>query len=799
MKSNIFASHAELYWAAGLPAIPLVFEAKRPAIPRWQTYSDTFPTKEDQAGWLNVFASGNIGLPMGPSSRLVAIDIDTDDPVVLQVLDRILPPSPWRRVGRKGRIQIYRWSGERTARIKAEDGSMICEILSKGTQFVLPPSIHPDTKQPYTANCDLWGVAKSAPPLPMDFEKLLKGALKEAGVATSTGSGRTLDWVPAGARDSTMVWHAGLLARAVLRGERSVLQVLGEMQAWVENFVEKVVGDPLTVEKAQGKVIEFLIKDVTSGIGKALPLGWDDGLTPEDIERLGLTFADENRSWGLQEMLDYVTTEFARHPDVRSPGRANAINITLNRLVRANPSLTPSEEGWVLENIAGASAGTRRLAALRKDLALLRRGDIRGEAHAQLADACITFLKKYGDVRFDAGRFWQWGGAAWAVLPDTKVLKIIADNYGAYTAGKRQSDHSGILKVMKVVAEQPLRSSPVKGVNFANGFLTEGLELMPHAPEYGMTYTLPYQYLPERAGHMPMFDQFLNDCWASDPDYGDKLHALQEMIGVSLMASASRFQMAFLLFGQAGAGKSVLQAVMKGLMPEGSSSSIAPTDWSDKFLPAELYGKIINFAGELSETRPIPGDIFKKVISGEELTAQFKNQHPFAFDPVAAHWFNSNFLPKTKDSSEGFNRRWLILEFNNRISPDKRITDLDQQILDHEREAIVAWGIQGYRRLLETGRYTLPTSHLALVETMAADNNPVRYFLMADSKLKWGEEHQVPLAVLHNRYWDFIISTGGTTNVPVPKFTKLMKELSASFPFRVEVERSGTIYRGIGI
>lgn len=34
-----------------------------------------------------------------------------------------------------------------------------------------------------------------------------------------------------------------------------------------------------------------------------------------------------------------------------------------------------------------------------------------------------------------------------------------------------------------------------------------------------MTYTLPYRYTPENAGHMPMFDQFLNDCWATDPDY----------------------------------------------------------------------------------------------------------------------------------------------------------------------------------------------------------------------------------------------------------------------------------------
>jgi P4 family phage/plasmid primase-like protien len=316
-----------------------------------------------------------------------------------------------------------------------------------------------------------------------------------------------------------------------------------------------------------------------------------------------------------------------------------------------------------------------------------------------------------------------------------------------------------------------------------------------------MTYTLPYRYTPEKAGHMPMFDQFLNDSWATDADYGDKLLALQEMLGVSLMGKAPQFQMAFLLFGQAGAGKSVLQAIMRGLMPIGSSSAVSPSDWADRFLPAEMFGKIINFAGELSETRTIPGDIFKKVVSGEEMQVQFKNQSPFVFEPDCAQWFNSNHLPKTRDSSEGFNRRWLIIEFNNRIPADKRIVDLDAQILEHEREAIVAWAIQGYRRLMEKNNYTFPTSHLALIEQMAADNNSVRHFLSSTGTgLKWGKDQQIALADLHTQYWQFSIATGNATRVNVTKFTKLMKELSGTFPFEIDIRgKNEVFYIGLGV
>jgi P4 family phage/plasmid primase-like protien len=267
------------------------------------------------------------------------------------------------------------------------------------------------------------------------------------------------------------------------------------------------------------------------------------------------------------------------------------------------------------------------------------------------------------------------------------------------------------------------------------------------------------------------------------------------------MGQAPRFEMAFLLFGQAGSGKSVLQSIMKGLVPFGSSASIAPTDWGDRFLPAELFGKIINFAGELSESRPIPGDIFKKIISGEDLTVQFKNGQPFSFEPEAAHWFNSNFLPKTRDSSDGFNRRWMILEFNNRVNPSKKITDLDAQILEHEREAIVAWAIQGYKRLMDTGKFTTPTSCLALVESMAADNNTVRHFLTSPgTALKWGAEHQISLPDMHTQYWQFMLATGSSNRANITKFTKLMKELSGAMPFQVDIRGHNELYYlGVGV
>ncbi len=801
---TIFSSEAPHYWAKGLPAIPLIPNEKRPAIPRWQLFADAKPTADEQRVWLDTFPNGNIGLPMGPSAGLVAIDIDTDDEKVLRVLDQILPPTPWVRVGKKGMVRIYRYTNERTTRIKQSTGEMICEILSKGTQIALPPSIHPDTKRPYTANANLYDVYGSAPPLPFGIEDIIRGALADIGIecAVGGGVGKTVTFVPAGARDNSMTAMAGLFARAVLRGERSLVQVLDEMATWVENFVEKVIGDPLSVEKAKSKVIEFLVRDVTSERKMALPLGWDEGLTDEDKKGLGLSFTEDDEKWSAARILTYLQGEFERHEDHNSEGWMTAVNVALDRIARAQGSLSVIDEERVLKFIQAQSKTTLTMASLKKQMGMLRRGDIAGENHQEIAEAVLKFVSKFGEVRYDAGKFWQWRGASWEEMESTSLLRTIAQEFGAYPACKRHSDYMGVLKTMVNDAGKSLRQQNIKGLNFANGFLTENMELIPHNPDHGMIYVLPYRYMPELAGHMPIFSQYLDDSWAEDADYMDKVAALQEFVGAALFGHAPRYQRALCLFGQPGSGKSVVSTIIRGLLPDNSVSSISPSDWGDKFLPIEMFGKVLNFAGELSESKNIPGEIFKQIVEGEQITGQYKNQNPFQFRPTCAQVFNSNHLPKTRDSSDGFNRRWLIIEWNKRIDANKKIVDLAQIVLEYEKEAIVAWAVEGFKRLKANRDYTLPSSHLACIDQMASDNNTVRYFLLHCPRLMMGRGRLEELksgtkttaTTLHGEYWSFCIGIGIAQRASLVLFQKQMKELAPVFGYEeaVETNSSGT-------
>ena len=808
---TIFSSNAPAYWAAGLPVIPLIERQKRPAIPRWQLFADKMPSADEQRVWLDTFPNGNMGLPMGPSSGLVSIDVDTDDPKVLKVLDQVLPPTPWTRVGKKGMVRIYKYNGERTNRIKnGGDGSMICEVLSKGTQIVLPPSIHPDTGRPYVANVPLYDVISIVPLLPPNIEEVIRTALGAVGVDVSVGSSnnKTIAFVPAGARDNQMVYMAGLFARAVLRGERTLIEVLGEMETWVTNFVEKVIGDELSVQKAQSKIVEFLVRDVTGERRSALPIGWDEGMDPADKEKLGLSFTEDDEKWAIDKIMAYLVTEFERHVDQNSEGRAQAIDVALDRIARAEGSMTVLDEERILRFIQQQSGNTLTVGTLRKQMASLRHGDIAGESHQEVAEAAIKFISKFGELRYFATKFWQWKGAYWEETDQAYLQRIIASEYGSYPACKRYSDYMGVMKVMASLISKELKTGNLKGLNFANGFLTEDLELIDHSPDHGMTYILPYRYTPNTAGHMPIFGQYLDDSWAEDADYMDKVAAIQEMIGAALFGVAPVYQRAFCLFGQPGSGKSVMSTIIRGLCPENSLSSIPPHDWGDKFLPIQMFGKVINFAGELSENKPIPGDIFKQIVEGEQITGQNKNETPFQFRPVCAQMFNSNHLPKTKDSSDGFNRRWLIIEWNKRVPADKRIPDLAQIILEYEKEAIVAWAVEGFKRLRKNKDYTLPTSHMACIDQMATDNNSVRYFLSVSPRITIDrtkkEAAHTSATKLHGEYWSFCIGIGTPQRVSLQAFLRMMRELQPVFGFDEEIITNSTgaqevIYKHINL
>ena len=96
-----------------------------------------------------------------------------------------------------------------------------------------------------------------------------------------------------------------------------------------------------------------------------------------------------------------------------------------------------------------------------------------------------------------------------------------------------------------------------------------------------------------------------------------------------------------------------------GLLPADAASTVPPHDWGDKFLPTQMLRKLMNFCGELSDTLLIKGDSFKTIVEGgREINGNLRSGQVFQFRTTCAQWFATNHLPRSRDGSGGFTRRW---------------------------------------------------------------------------------------------------------------------------------------------
>lgn len=172
----------------------------------------------------------------------------------------------------------------------------------------------------------------------------------------------------------------------------------------------------------------------------------------------------------------------------------------------------------------------------------------------------------------------------------------------------------------------------------------------------------------------------------------------------------------------------------------------------------------------------MPGHVFKEVIEGSPVRAEYKGQDGFVFTPECAHWFASNYLPFSPDSTNGFVRRWLILDFNRPVPSNRRVENLAESIVAEEREAIASWAVHGLPRLKEQSGYTEPPSHEKRQRQVRCINNSVLSFLENTVTVVHGSG-EIHLRNLHDDYVIHARNVDRVAPVSLNRFAQMLEEL----------------------
>jgi P4 family phage/plasmid primase-like protien len=789
---SIFKDNAPAYWNAGLPVMPLKKwnsiskgAGKAPILSEWTSYGENMPSSAVRQMWLDMYPDSNIGLPFGSASGLCAIDIDTEDQAQIDAILAALPPSPWVRVGKKGMGLIYKWKGQANFKLRDGDNKSIVEFLGKGNQMVMPPSIHPDTEKPYTSNTNLWEVLERVPALPEDIEAVLRKALGgiEGLSIAQTGRSTPLQVVPQGERDIQMVRHAGYLARVVQgidKNERfSLSDAMKHMAHWVETFTAHTAGgDDMDPEKGVAKLVEFLLKDVEGG--RTLPDGWDAGLTEAQRAHVGIAKMiemNEVQRWTGSKAKDWLAAQIGTDPgnDDWCLGKMweliDSVARDENFKERDFRQLTQD----IIPLMKPVKVSKTDLVRAFKEA---RSGESdQAEDHEAIARQVLEEMNRDGEIRWDQGKFWQWNGSCFKALEMLDAESAVAVKIKGNPLARRHNDYVSVAKTMAMLARAPLAQELEIGINFANGFLDANLELHDHSPKYGKTFTLPFNYVKERAGEAHKWEAYLEQVWGDDEDYADKVAALQEAFAATMFGMAPKFQRAFLLYGKGGSGKSQALEILRALMPADAQCSVPPTLWHERFQTISMVGKTLNICGEMPESAVLDGRMFKTIVEGGVLQTEFKGGQLFDFDPIAAHWFASNFLVRSRDGSNGFMRRWLILDFNRPVAAEDRIIDFHKILIAEEREAIAAWAVQALPRLLKNRDYTLPASHKHRINQVLRSCNSAAAFLQSNDLVVPTPGATADGRGVYDQYVNYQKTVVRGWVVPYESFIQMLEEL----------------------
>jgi hypothetical protein len=138
---NTFTQYAPIYHRNGYSTLPIKPGTKRPVQDKWDSLRLT-PMKDWE---IKRYAAGAYGIgAVGGFNDLVPMDIDTNDPFIINAIRRVLPPLQVVKTGQKGFTAFFRGKVH-ACKLKGKDGRPIVEVLTT-TQTVLPPTVHPGQK-----------------------------------------------------------------------------------------------------------------------------------------------------------------------------------------------------------------------------------------------------------------------------------------------------------------------------------------------------------------------------------------------------------------------------------------------------------------------------------------------------------------------------------------------------------------------------------------------------------------------------------------------------------------------------
>lgn len=291
------------------------------------------------------------------------------------------------------------------------------------------------------------------------------------------------------------------------------------------------------------------------------------------------------------------------------------------------------------------------------------------------------------------------------------------------------------------------------------------------------------------------------------PDEGMR-KSYQQFCGAFLIdRTVHKFEYICFLVGEGQNGKSIVAKALVNVFKNEDENGVPVTKCITTYTPEQLFksnqmdyhmaevnGKIMNYCDDVSD-KDFSGGDFKAFVSGGEFTGRAPySKEPTYVTKIPIMLCCANKIPPTTDDSDGYFRRFLIINCPNKVSERDRDPQLESKLRDNKvRAAIFNWMIEGYQDLLRNDcKIEMSESVKAMKEDMKADSNSARrwireYNYVAVTPTSLSDPRWKPLREWMTIYQQYCKEYG-----EMPKTAKSVSKIFEDLGFEKDRRSSGT-------
>lgn len=226
--------------------------------------------------------------------------------------------------------------------------------------------------------------------------------------------------------------------------------------------------------------------------------------------------------------------------------------------------------------------------------------------------------------------------------------------------------------------------------------------------------------------------------WLTELANNDKevLKLFWQVISDAIQGNFSRGKAIFFYSKSGNNGKGTIGQLIKNILGKGNYSSLSIDDFRQPFLKAQLVNVIANISDENSVDQYIDSvRDFKASITGDDIiiNGKFEKPYPFQFHGTNIQMLNG--LPKTRDKSESFYRRIILVPFLKSFQNNGERKEIKNDYIN--RTDVLEYVLKR-ALLMDFNEYVTPKVSLKLMDEYREINNSVlEFWKEIEKELTW--------------------------------------------------------------